>query len=337
MQFQLDKIKTPLKEIASQLGYMTTTVGTTFATSDIYVAERSWSPTAAPTSAPTAAPTDAPTFARRRLAAFGGDFGEPIVTPSNDTAYAQSLNETEVHRRLRGVSSAASTEYMVGSGVGALIDEGDLIFDRILFGNDKPALCPATVCPGECSRHGTCGMCGKCNCYTRPGSNEPAWTDHDCSKRTCPMGKAWASLANRSDIAHEEQECSMGGNCDRQTGVCKCFPGYTGKACQRSACPNACNYNGICTTQEFLAEFAVKTYTVPWDSNKEQGCICDYGSKGPDCSLLECPVGADVMGGDGPEKGRECGGRGLCDSTLGMCQCFAGYTGTWCERQTVWN
>lgn len=317
-------------------GYMSTTVGTTFGTTDIYTAPRSWSPTAAPTSNPTSVPTASPTFVRRRLAEIAGEtipdhlqseFDEEVVVPTNVT------------RRRLYATSAAALEFQQGgrSGVGALIDEGDLIFDRILYGNDKPALCPATVCPGECSRHGTCGACGVCDCYTRPGSNLPAWTDHDCSKRTCDKGLAWADAASFGDIAHVEQECSMAGNCNRKTGMCDCYPGFTGKACQRSACPNACNYNGICTTQEFMAEFAVKTYTEPWDSQKEQGCICDYGSRGPDCSLRECPVGPDIMGGDGPEKGRDCGGRGLCDYTTGLCECFSGYTGTMCEKQTVWN
>ena len=129
----------------------------------------------------------------------------------------------------------------------------------------------------------------------------------------------------------------MAGTCNRKTGACECFPGFTGKACHRSACPNACSYNGVCTTQEFMAEFAVKTYNKPWDSQKEQGCICDYGSRGPDCSLLECPVGSDPLGGQGSEFGRDCSGRGLCDYSTGLCQCFSGYTDTMCEKQTVWN
>lgn len=36
--------------------------------------------------------------------------------------------------------------------------------------------------------------------------------------------------------AHFWTECSGKGACDRNLGVCKCFTGYTGGACQRSAC-----------------------------------------------------------------------------------------------------
>merc|ERR1712224_329533 len=41
--------------------------------------------------------------------------------------------------------------------------------------------------------------------------------------------------------AHQtEQECSDQGLCDRATGLCSCFPGYTGSSCQRTACPDDC-------------------------------------------------------------------------------------------------
>eukprot|EP01034_Spumella_vulgaris_P025807 gene25807-32301_t len=30
-------------------------------------------------------------------------------------------------------------------------------------------------------------------------------------------------------------------------------------------------------------------YTLPWDANKIWGCVCDIGSRGPDCSLNAPP------------------------------------------------
>jgi hypothetical protein len=365
VQFKLDQIRTPMGETARQAGYITTTTGHGTAVgvaggyaASPYVAPRSWSPTASPTSAPTAAPTaaptdaptDAPTVARRLLENAEEEAHSPAgrqllsenVVDDYDRVYDSGVRVTtnETRRRLYATSKAYHT-HKTSSGGGAdsggLIDEGDLLFDRIIFGADKPVMCPPTVCPGECSRHGTCGQCGVCKCYTRPGSNDPAWIDHDCSKRTCMKGRSWADPGTADSTAHGLHECSMAGTCNRKTGMCECFPGFTGKACQRSACPNACSYNGVCTTQEFMAEYAVKTYNGPWDRNKEQGCICDYGSRGPDCSLQECPVGTDPLGGQGSEFGRDCSGRGLCDYTTGLCQCFSGYTGTMCEKQTVWN
>lgn len=38
--------------------------------------------------------------------------------------------------------------------------------------------------------------------------------------------------------AHFQMECSGKGVCDRTVGVCKCYDGYTGGACQRSESPS---------------------------------------------------------------------------------------------------
>jgi hypothetical protein len=72
-----------------------------------------------------------------------------------------------------------------------------------------------------------------------------------------------------------------------------------------------------------------------WDHDKEMGCKCDLGYRGPDCGLQECPSGTDVLSGSGNEKGRDCSGRGTCDYTSGTCKCFTGYFGTRCQSQTV--
>jgi hypothetical protein len=92
---------------------------------------------------------------------------------------------------------------------------------------------------------------------------------------------------------------------------------------------------GVCFTEEKLANEAGATYTTPWDAKKHVGCVCDLGRRGPDCSLIECPSGADVLKGKGNESGRDCSGRGLCDYNSGTCSCFQGYYGTKCEYQTV--
>jgi len=56
----------------------------------------------------------------------------------------------------------------------------------------------------------------------------------ELSTGTCPSGKAWADKAYATDKAHQLVECSNGGVCDRKSGQCQCFEGYTGHACQRS-------------------------------------------------------------------------------------------------------
>jgi len=189
-------------------------------------------------------------------------------------------------------------------------------------------------CPNGCSGHGSCGANDKCTCYTRV-DGDPAWAYADCSGRTCPKSTAWVGSVVNSNDVHPVVECSNKGSCDRKTGECACFTNYDGIACERTICPNKCSEAGVCFTQKQLAAEADRVYSTPWDAEKHVGCICDLGRRGPDCSLLECPSGTDVLKGYGNEAGRDCSGRGICDYSAGICSCFSGYYGTKCEFQTV--
>jgi len=192
----------------------------------------------------------------------------------------------------------------------------------------------AAYCPNGCNGHGSCGANDKCTCYNRI-DGEPAWTFPDCSGRTCPKYTAWVGTVENANDAHPVVECSNKGTCDRKSGECVCYANYDGIACERSVCPNRCSDAGVCFTQKQLAVEAGRVYSTPWDAEKQVGCICDLGRRGPDCSLFECPSGPDVLKGYGNEAGRDCSGRGLCDYSAGICSCFHGYYGTKCEYQTV--
>jgi hypothetical protein len=93
-------------------------------------------------------------------------------------------------------------------------------------------------------------------------------------------------------------ECSGEGNCDRSTGICGCFEGFSGIGCRRSQCPNNCSGNGICVLESSVKDFyarnklllAQKEY---WNSAKTQRCICDSHFWGNDCSARLCPQGVD--------------------------------------------
>lgn len=144
-------------------------------------------------------------------------------------------------------------------------------------------------------------------------------------------------------------ECSNKGICDRSTGLCDCFEGFEGLACERTSCPNDCSMSGVCYTAKQLAENAGRVYETPWDASKFVGCVCDEGFHGPDCrygkalpifimfllfSVVDCPTGPDILGGYGNEAGRECSGRGVCDYETGVCSCFKGFTGKKCQSQS---
>merc|ERR1711981_948842 len=103
-------------------------------------------------------------------------------------------------------------------------------------------------------------------------------------------GYARLTWATPHDEAHFYRECANKGVCDRTTGMCSCFPGYTGEGCARTACPSNCNGHGRCRT---IADES-PSYAA-WDLHHTQQCVCDPGYSGPSCSMRDCPRGADPV------------------------------------------
>ena len=101
------------------------------------------------------------------------------------------------------------------------------------------------------------------------------------------------------ETAHFPMECSNKGLCDRSTGTCVCYPGYSGSSCQYASCPSTslglCSGHGVCMDAKAwsLADNGIP-YRL-WDQHKTLGCKCDSGYSGPDCANRECKYGPDPL------------------------------------------
>lgn len=104
----------------------------------------------------------------------------------------------------------------------------------------------------------------------------------------------WPAYGNTAGIdeGHFYMECANRGVCDRSTGQCECFEGYTGAGCRRSSCPNDCNGHGTCQT---VAQQKGTYEYVLWDKDMSRSCVCDPGYAGPDCSERKCGYGDDPL------------------------------------------
>lgn len=171
----------------------------------------------------------------------------------------------------------------------------------------------AAGCDNSCSGHGTCGEQGVCNCYDNwaMGFSKDSG---DCSDRVCPYEFAWVDNPSSGGAFHKYAECSARGICDRTTGQCDCMPGYEGKACQRTTCPNDCSGHGQCSyiedlpfTISHMAYEKNQGYSYDddpvafsyygWDEMKTRGCLCDPEYGDVDCSKRLCQFATDVMDG----------------------------------------
>lgn len=189
-------------------------------------------------------------------------------------------------------------------------------------------------CPNACSSHGRCGAFDMCTCYRNWMSNDCSERvcqfglahvdspkgdlDASSGKLSSPsttvivndqvypygtteqypnvLGPSSAVLEN---TAHQYMECSNKGVCDRGTGTCACFDGYSGSACQRASCPSSssgvCSGHGTCETVATVARWDFDNEYKLWDADSTMACVCDGGYTGPDCSERICKYGADPL------------------------------------------
>jgi len=102
-----------------------------------------------------------------------------------------------------------------------------------------------------------------------------------------------------TNSAHYYRECSNKGICDRATGGCTCFDGYSGSACQRASCPSTsggvCSGHGTCQTISNIAMLDNNNVYNLWDEDSTMGCVCDGNYEGPACDQKMCKVGTDPL------------------------------------------
>lgn len=163
-------------------------------------------------------------------------------------------------------------------------------------------------CDNACSGHGTCATDDICECYDNWGVGLGLLSG-DCSDRICPYEIAWVDTPGSSGVFHSYAECAGRGICNRETGECGCFDGYTGKACQRTTCPNDCSGHGTCEYiedlyfQQVYADYSSLGFSVDpkkfeyydWDSRKTRGCVCDATYGDVDCSKRLFERGTDPL------------------------------------------
>jgi len=158
------------------------------------------------------------------------------------------------------------------------------------------------------------------------------------------MGLVWGSSGGDGPLT----ECSSQGECDRTTGVCRCFhkeedvqgvdatihrttasdghggPGFLGD-CGHIVTNMGCAYASNSTTSSICSGQGIC---------RNNQCKCYDGFSGIECNVRECPKGRAWF--DEPSTPTtahtlaECSAQGFCDHNSGKCICREGWTGEAC-------
>lgn len=139
----------------------------------------------------------------------------------------------------------------------------------------------------------------------------------------------------------ESDVCSMHGTCDEKEGVCNCFEEWiTSNGYGDAGKRGDCGYRQSGTTSSCPGEPACLGHGI-CSGPPNYRCECEQGRSGPDCALIDCPVGKSWFSfptedNYSHEKLAECSDMGLCDRA-GQCECAGGFVGGACQYMTCPN
>jgi len=123
-------------------------------------------------------------------------------------------------------------------------------------------------------------------------------------------------------------ECSDAGVCDRATGMCVCYEGHEGSACQRTTCPNDCSGHGVCQDNTDFAEDYARAMSVQINT-KRYTPRCAVGSN---VDETNCPRQIEHL--DDYYSTYMVTYEDAWDSTLQTgCLCDSGYYGADCSKR----
>jgi len=197
-------------------------------------------------------------------------------------------------------------------------------FNKGLFTHDMAGACHGGLCN---PRNGVCEECKSGTYSARQKS---------CELKKCPVKKG------------NGVPCSGHGECQAETGVCKCHKTWAGDKCHQKACAgsipgelyapshhNVCSGRGACDASTGQCqckspfkgagcEFSgcINDCTGHGKCDSRQGtCRCVAPYSGPACEMRRCPGG--------------CSGHGTCDRLSGRCTCQDGFIGSMCLQSTT--
>ena len=197
-----------------------------------------------------------------------------------------------------------------------------------------------------CSGHGTCTNTSGgavCDC-------EQGFLHADCSYAAyCPLDCS----------GHGVCRVDTGQNNPEALGVCHCFNGYGGEACQEmtllkasvdAGCTSFCSGHGRCKCDTHERHSQVRllggasaqgasrlTLTERAGESSVCSCVCDEGYSGAGCDVIAAPACPNACSGHGT-CGPLCGGvpcpnaSGGAGSRAYGCSCDAGFGGDDCGR-----